>query len=140
MAFMSSIIWGAITAFLPLYAVKQGVNPGFFFAAMAITLTDSARERIRGYLDADPGARRDLARAPVDRTPERLADLFCRVSRRKVEGLFQALRSNDDAAAYRVARDVLDHRFTWLELGIIPAPNAASHPVEAPTRGAAAGR
>ena len=85
-------------------------------------------------------ARRDLARAPVDRTPERLADLFCRVSRRKVEGLFQALRSNDDAAAYRVARDVLDHRFTWLELGIIPAPNAASHPVEAPTRGAAAGR
>jgi predicted MFS family arabinose efflux permease len=38
MAFMSSIIWGAITAFLPLYAVKQGVNPGFFFAAMAITL------------------------------------------------------------------------------------------------------
>jgi len=39
MAFMGSIIWGAITAFFPLYAVKQGVtNPGFFFAAMAITL------------------------------------------------------------------------------------------------------
>jgi predicted MFS family arabinose efflux permease len=39
MAFMGSILWGAITAFFPLYAVKHGVaNPGFFFAAMAITL------------------------------------------------------------------------------------------------------
>ena len=39
MAFMGSILWGAITAFFPLYAVKHGVtNPGYFFAAMAITL------------------------------------------------------------------------------------------------------
>jgi MFS family permease len=35
----ANIIWGAITAFLPLYAVEQGVtNPGFFFAAYAVTL------------------------------------------------------------------------------------------------------
>jgi MFS family permease len=39
MAFMGSMIWGAVTAFFPLYAISQGVaNPGLFFAALAITL------------------------------------------------------------------------------------------------------
>jgi len=33
------ILWGALAAFFPLYAVSQGVaNPGFFFGACAITL------------------------------------------------------------------------------------------------------
>ena len=36
---LSSILWGAITAFFPLYAISQKVdNPGFFFAAYAATL------------------------------------------------------------------------------------------------------
>jgi len=35
----ANVIWGALTAFFPLYAVEQGVaNPGFFFAAYAVTL------------------------------------------------------------------------------------------------------
>jgi predicted MFS family arabinose efflux permease len=39
MSFMGSMIWGAVTAFFPLYALGQGVsNPGLFFAALAITL------------------------------------------------------------------------------------------------------
>jgi predicted MFS family arabinose efflux permease len=39
MAFMGSLIWGAVTAFFPLYALSRGVaNPGLFFAALAITL------------------------------------------------------------------------------------------------------
>jgi MFS family permease len=39
MAFMASMIWGAVTAFFPLYALSHGVaNPGLFFAALAITL------------------------------------------------------------------------------------------------------
>lgn len=39
MAFMGSMIWGAVTAFFPLYALDHGVaNPGLFFAALAITL------------------------------------------------------------------------------------------------------
>jgi len=39
MAFMGSFIWGAVTAFFPLYALHRGVaNPGLFFAALAITL------------------------------------------------------------------------------------------------------
>ncbi len=39
MAFMGSMIWGAVTAFFPLHALNHGMaNPGLFFAAMAITL------------------------------------------------------------------------------------------------------
>ncbi len=39
MAFFVHVIWGAVTAFFPLYALSQGVdNPGFFFAAYAIIL------------------------------------------------------------------------------------------------------
>jgi MFS family permease len=36
---LSLFIWGALTAFFPLYAVDQGVtNPGLFFTTMAIML------------------------------------------------------------------------------------------------------
>jgi MFS family permease len=38
-AFFSLFIWGALTAFFPLYAIKQGVaNPGLFFTTIAIML------------------------------------------------------------------------------------------------------
>ena len=37
-AFFSHIVWGAVSTFFPLYAVNQGVNPGFFFTAIAIML------------------------------------------------------------------------------------------------------
>jgi len=39
LAFMGNIIWGAVIAFFPLYALSQGVtNPGFFFAVYASVL------------------------------------------------------------------------------------------------------
>jgi len=39
MAFMVNIIWGAVTAFFPLYALIHGVsNPGLFFATFALML------------------------------------------------------------------------------------------------------
>ena len=39
MAFLAHVIWGALTAFFPLYSIQNGVaNPGFFFAAYAIVL------------------------------------------------------------------------------------------------------
>ncbi len=39
MAFMVNIIWGAVTAFFPLYALRHGVaNPGLFFATFAFML------------------------------------------------------------------------------------------------------
>jgi MFS family permease len=39
MTFLSSLVWGAIAAFFPLYALNHGVtNPGLFFSAFAITI------------------------------------------------------------------------------------------------------
>ncbi|MBS3907550.1 MAG: MFS transporter [Syntrophaceae bacterium] len=39
MAFFTHIIWGALTAFFPLYALEHGMsNPGLFFAAFAVML------------------------------------------------------------------------------------------------------
>jgi MFS family permease len=39
MAFLAHVIWGALTAFFPLYSIQNGVaNPGFFFAAYATVL------------------------------------------------------------------------------------------------------
>jgi alkylation response protein AidB-like acyl-CoA dehydrogenase len=47
----------------------------------------------------------------------RLADHFCRMGRRTVADLFEALWSNDDAAAYAVGREVLAGQHAWLEAG-----------------------
>ncbi len=39
LAFFTHIIWGALTAFFPLYALQHGMNnPGLFFAAFALML------------------------------------------------------------------------------------------------------
>jgi MFS family permease len=39
MAFLLNVIWGSLGAFFPLYALRHGVlNPGIFFAFVAITL------------------------------------------------------------------------------------------------------
>jgi len=48
-----------------------------------------------------------------------LADLFCRLSRRKVNRLFRELWSNDDARLNRIAGRVLAGEETWLEKGIL---------------------
>jgi hypothetical protein len=48
-----------------------------------------------------------------------LADLFCRQARRRADALFAELFDNDDDAAYKLAQDVLDGRFTWDEEGVL---------------------
>jgi alkylation response protein AidB-like acyl-CoA dehydrogenase len=47
-----------------------------------------------------------------------LADLFCQQARRRADGLFHDLWSNDDDAGYATAMKLLDGRYTWLEEGI----------------------
>ena len=51
-----------------------------------------------------------------------LADVFCRMGRRRVDALFGALWDNDDPARYRTALAILDDRHTWLEQGTIGHP------------------
>jgi hypothetical protein len=59
---------------------------------------------------------------PSDQTPVRLADLFCQRARQRIDDLFDDLFSDVDADAYKVAQEVLDGDFTWLEKGIFPPP------------------
>ncbi|MDH4131699.1 MAG: acyl-CoA dehydrogenase family protein [Gemmatimonadota bacterium] len=64
--------------------------------------------------------------SPADEGPRELADVFCRQARRRVREKFRAIWLNDDHATYRVARRVLDHRYGWLESGMVrQSPDAA---------------
>jgi alkylation response protein AidB-like acyl-CoA dehydrogenase len=56
----------------------------------------------------------------------RLADVFCRASRRRIRQLFATLHGPDDGAHYRLAQSVLKGEFTWLEEGIMAPPSAAA--------------
>jgi alkylation response protein AidB-like acyl-CoA dehydrogenase len=64
-------------------------------------------------------ALRDRRQRAEDASPFELADVFCRLARRRVEALFEAIASNDDEQVYEVARDLLERRFGWLEDGIV---------------------
>jgi hypothetical protein len=73
------------------------------------------------------------AQTLVKEHPERgdeaieLADLFCRQARRRVDDLFGQLFANDDDANYKLARQVLEGRHTWLEEGILDPAAAHEH-------------
>jgi hypothetical protein len=65
-------------------------------------------------------ARRMKRRRPARATEaESLADVFCRVERRKVRGLFTSMWSNDDRVRYATGLAVLEGRYAWLESGIV---------------------
>jgi alkylation response protein AidB-like acyl-CoA dehydrogenase len=49
-----------------------------------------------------------------------LADVFCRMMRRRISEHFRGMRSNDDVRRYRTARKVLDGEHAWLEQGLVP--------------------
>jgi len=59
---------------------------------------------------------------PSDQSPVRLADLFCKRARQRVEDLFDDLFDDVDGDAYRVAQQVLEGDFKWLETGLFPPP------------------
>lgn len=46
-----------------------------------------------------------------------LADLFCKEARRRIGENFRGTRKNYDVAAYRLAQDVTDGKYDWLEVG-----------------------
>ncbi len=56
---------------------------------------------------------------PSEQSPVELADLFCRMARRRIALAFQQLHENDDRQTIRVAHDVLEGRVAWLEHGIL---------------------
>jgi alkylation response protein AidB-like acyl-CoA dehydrogenase len=60
------------------------------------------------------------ARKPEAASAVELADVFCRMMRRRIAAAFDAVRSNDDVRKYRTARRVLDGQHQWLERGLTP--------------------
>ncbi|HSE64171.1 MAG TPA: acyl-CoA dehydrogenase family protein [Thermoanaerobaculia bacterium] len=60
------------------------------------------------------------ARSPEAKSAVELADVFCRMTRRRIANAFEAIRSNDDVKKYRTARRFLDGEHKWLERGITP--------------------
>jgi hypothetical protein len=60
------------------------------------------------------------SRAPEAKSAVELADLFCRMMRRRISAAFDAISSNDDVRKYRTARRVLDGEHRWLERGMTP--------------------
>jgi len=56
-----------------------------------------------------------LVRSGGDRGAVKMADLFCRHSRRRVKRLFADVFSNDDTRTYRVAQEVLGAKHTWMD-------------------------
>ncbi len=56
-----------------------------------------------------------------------LADLFCRMARRRIIQSFQMMSRNEDIEIYATARNILDGKHTWLEEGM-----ATNQPVELP--------
>ena len=62
----------------------------------------------------------DLARRRAgEPQPVQLADLFCRMARRRIAHALGALRHNEDRLAYQVAQDVMAEQMVWLEQGIV---------------------
>ena len=49
-----------------------------------------------------------------------LADIFCRMMRRRIAQRFAAIRSNDDVRKYKTARRLLGGEHLWLERGLVP--------------------
>ena len=64
-------------------------------------------------------ARKMVKDDPSDRTPTTLADVFCRHARRRIEERLRALFDNDDSVTHKLARGVLEGRYTWLEEGLV---------------------
>jgi alkylation response protein AidB-like acyl-CoA dehydrogenase len=78
---------------------------------------------------------RSLGRSGRAEAPEaaELADVFCRMMRRRIDGHFRAMRSNDDLVRYGAAERLLDGRYEWLERGMTPMePAGAPSPESAP--------
>jgi hypothetical protein len=112
---------------MAIYQARMQTKEAFLFR-----LVDVAMELFA--MAASATRARALVRAGSPEGPEavELADLFCRGARRRVAGCFRALWSNDDAATYRVAMNVLAGRHAWLESGLVGLQAAALRSVARP--------
>ena len=64
-------------------------------------------------------ARMMVKKEPANQGPVRMADVFSRQSRRKVNQLFGSIFHNDDDRTYHLAQGVLKGQEAWLEEGMV---------------------
>jgi hypothetical protein len=97
---------------MALYQAKMERKQGFLFRCVDVVMELFA-------MAATVSHARRLAddRAPQAAEAMELADLFCRMARRKVQRLFRDLWRNDDVRKNRVAGSVMGARHRWLEEG-----------------------
>ncbi|HEU4700188.1 MAG TPA: acyl-CoA dehydrogenase family protein [Gemmatimonadales bacterium] len=69
-----------------------------------------------------------VRRDPKNTGPLRLADVFCRQARRRIEERFDQVFDNDDVPTYAVAQQVLKGEHAWLEQGIVELPAEMAQP------------
>ncbi|BBM86957.1 acyl-CoA dehydrogenase family protein [Candidatus Uabimicrobium amorphum] len=55
------------------------------------------------------------AQKQEDKNAQNLADAFCNQAKQRIKSNFKALWSNDDDQRYKLAREILDENYTWLE-------------------------
>jgi alkylation response protein AidB-like acyl-CoA dehydrogenase len=75
-----------------------------------------------------------LKKNPNDASPAELADLFCRMARRRIAVAFDGMSDNDDRTVVAVANGVLEGRYAWQEYGFID-PLAREEITKAKDRG-----
>jgi alkylation response protein AidB-like acyl-CoA dehydrogenase len=99
---------------MSIYQAKMERKQGFLFRAVDVVmeLFVMAATLSRARRMSDDGDAH--AKHAVE-----LADLHCRMARRKVQRLFRSLWSNDDAAKNRVAAELLRGDLDWLRAGAL---------------------
>jgi hypothetical protein len=83
----------------------RGVDIGNQLFAMAASLKRAKKMADRGSPHAEEAAR--------------LADVFCRESRQKINDWFHKMWNNNDVAKYELAQELMDGDFTWMENEIV---------------------
>ena len=95
------------------YAAKMQKKQAFLFRVVDIGLELC----VMTASIARVSAMRAAGDANAD-TAERMADLFCRDARRRIDAWFHALWHNDDSHKYGVSRSLLGGEYAWMEDGI----------------------
>jgi alkylation response protein AidB-like acyl-CoA dehydrogenase len=54
--------------------------------------------------------------------PIKMADLFCKHARRRIDASFERVFDNDDVDTYRLAQEVLEGKHAWLEANVAAPP------------------
>jgi len=104
-----------------VHGPKLERRQGFLFR-----LVDVANELFVMASSCSRAARMRAENHPQAERAERLAELLCRGSRRRVKASFKALWNNDDLVKYRVSKAVLSGEHDWLEKGLVQQVRRAS--------------